>query len=144
VRALVRLHLEGLHVLSPPESMHAYGLDQLRAPGVTVWSAWEGETLLGIGALQVLPGSAEGEVKSMRTDPRHLGRGVGRAIVRHIVEHARGAGLTRLWLETGVGEAFEPAHHLYLSEGFVPCGPFGPYTDDPHSRFFTVALTPPG
>lgn len=140
VRALLRLHLTGMHESSPPESVHALGVDALRAPGVTVWSAWDRDALLGIGALRVEPGSTHGEVKSMRTDPAHLGRGVGRAILRTIVVAAREAGLTRLSLETGTGPAFAAAHALYASEGFEPCGPFGPYVDDPYSRFFTRAL----
>lgn len=141
VVALVRLHLAGMRAGSPPESVHALALDDLRGPEVTVWSAWDEAGLLGIGALRVEPGGTEGEVKSLRTDPRHLGRGVGRALLRAILDHARAEGLTRLSLETGAGEAFAAAHRLYASEGFVDCGPFGSYTDDPNSRYFTRDLT---
>lgn len=140
VQALVGLHLAGMHESSPPESVHALGLERLRDPRVTVWSAWDGNDLLAIGALQVEAGSSEGEVKSMRADPRHLRRGAGRAILHRITDHATACGLTRLNLETGTTESFIPAHQLYLSEGFVPCGPFGSYTEDPFSSFFTLAL----
>lgn len=142
VQELLRLHLDGMHDASPPESVHALGLDRLRAPDVTLWSAWDGPDLLGVGALQVEPGAREGEVKSMRTDPRHLGRGVGRALLRTIIDEARARGLERLSLETGTDASFAAAHALYLSEGFEPCGPFGGYAEDPHSRFFTLGLEP--
>ena len=141
VHALLRLHLDGMHDASPPESVHALGVDLLRADEVTVWTAWDGDDLLGMGALRVEPGADEGEVKSMRTDPRHLGRGVGRTLLRTIVADARRRGLVRLSLETGTDASFAAAHRLYLSEGFEPCGPFGSYVDDPYSRFFTRTLT---
>ena len=145
MHALVRLHIAGMHATSPPESVHSYGLEQLRAPGVTVWSAWRGEDLLGIAALAVLPDGAgvtagDGEVKSMRTDPRHVGQGVGRALLHRIVDHARANGLRRLLIETGNDDTFVPAHRLYRSAGFVPCGPFAHYVEDPHSCFFVHDL----
>jgi putative acetyltransferase len=140
VQELVRLHLEGMHDDSPPESIHALGLAGLRSPEVTVWSASDGGHVLGIGALRVESGASEGEIKSMRTDPRHVGRGVGRGILRAIIDEATGRGLHRLSLETGATESFGPAHRLYLSEGFEPCGPFGSYGEDPFSRFFTLSL----
>jgi putative acetyltransferase len=141
VQSLIRLHLDGMHDGSPPESVHALDLDGLRAPGITVWSAWRDEDLLGIGALQVEPGGTEGEIKSMRTHPQHLGQGVARALLRHIIEQAARQGLARLSLETGTDESFIPSHRLYLSEGFIPCGPFGSYAEDPHSCYFTRVLT---
>jgi len=140
VQALVSLHLAGMHESSPPESVHALGLERLRDSRITVWSAWDGDDLLAIGALQVEPGSTEGEVKSMRTAPQHLRRGAGRAILHRIIDHATARGLTRLNLETGTTDSFVPAHHLYLREGFVPCGPFGSYTDDPFSSYYTLTL----
>lgn len=140
VQDLLRLHLDSMQDSSPPESVHALGLERLRSADVTVWSAWEGDDLLGIGALQADPGADEGEVKSMRTDPRHVGQGVGRTLLRTIIDAAREQGLARLSLETGSGAAFAAAHALYLSEGFEPCGPFGTYVDDPFSRFFTLDL----
>jgi putative acetyltransferase len=144
VQDLLRLHLDSMQDSSPPESVHALGLGRLRSADVTVWSAWDGDDLLGIGALQAAAGAVEGEVKSMRTDPRHTGQGVGRALLRTIIDASRERELARLSLETGSGPAFAAAHALYLSEGFEPCGPFGTYVDDPFSRFFTLDLVPTG
>ncbi len=121
--------------------MHALDLEGLRADNVTFWSAWDGDDLLGCAALKELdPG--HGEIKSMRTAQTHLGKGVGSALVDHIVGVARERGYSTLSLETGSGPAFEPAHALYLKHGFEFCGPFGDYTNDPFSRFMTLRLAP--
>lgn len=137
--ALIRAHLDGMHAQTPPESVHALGVDQLRHPSVSVYSAWRGGDLAGIGALQRLDAAAA-EVKSMRVADPHLGTGVGRAILRHLIAAARAEGLTRLWLETGSGPDFAAARGLYRSEGFVECGPFADYRPDPLSTFMTKAL----
>lgn len=136
---LIARHLAGMHAHSPPESVHALDLARLRDPAVTFWSAWIDGALAGCGALKHLDG-LRGEVKSMRVDDAFLGRGVGRALLRHIVGEARARGMASLWLETGSGDAFAPALRLYASEGFVACGPFDGYADDPFSRFMTRAL----
>ncbi len=138
-RALVARHLAGVRQHSPPESVHAFDVDKLRAPDVTFWSAWLGEDLAGCGALKRLD-DARGEIKAMRVVDAFLGRGVGRAILRFIVDEARGRGMTSLWLETGSAEAFTPALRLYESAGFTRCGPFDAYVEDPFSVFMTRPL----
>lgn len=138
-RALVAAHLGEMHQHTPPESVHALGIDQLRDPAIRVWSAWAGDDLAGIGALKRLD-DTRGEVKSMRVAQAHLGTGVGRALLRHIVAAARADGLSSLWLETGAGDEFVAARSLYLSEGFTPCGPFDGYTEDRLSVFLTRAI----
>lgn len=125
--------------ISPPESVHALDLNKLRQPDITFWSAWDGTQLLGCGALKELdPG--HGEVKSMRTPKALRRRGAGRAILEKIIQVARSRGYERLSLETGSMDAFKPAHQLYASAGFQPCGPFGTYTEDPNSIFMTLKL----
>jgi len=138
-RALIARHLDGMHDSSPPESVHALDVDGLRHPAITFWSAWIDGELAGIGALRQID-AARGELKSMRVDDRFLGLGVGRAILRRIVAEARTRGMTSLWLETGATEDFVPAQRLYASEGFVPCGPFEGYAEDPFSVFMTRTL----
>jgi putative acetyltransferase len=140
VTALLRLHLAHMHENSPPESVHALDLSGLRRPDVTFWTAWEGDELLGCGALKQLD-AGHGEIKSMRTAPERLRRGTGAALVSHILGEARARGYRRLSLETGSGPAFEPAHALYRQFGFTECGSFGDYPeDDPFSRFMTRVL----
>lgn len=139
VVALLEEHLANMYELSPPESVHALDLSKLRAPGISFWTVWEGATLLGCGALKELD-RAHGEVKSMRTPRALRRRGAGRAILEHILATARARGYRRLSLETGSMDAFEPARALYRSAGFVPCGRFADYPDDPNSCYMTLAL----
>ena len=134
IQALVVRHLRGMHENSPPGSVHAFDLAQLRQPGLTFWSAWVGDEIAGIGALKRLD-SGRGEIKSMRVADAWLGKGVGRAMLDHIVGEARRMGLTSLWLETGGSPAFTPALRLYETAGFMRCGPFEGYVDDPFSVF---------
>ena len=122
-RALLTLHLSGMHANSPPGHVFALDLSGLQVPEVTVWSAWEGEAIAGIGALKVL-GDGSGEIKSMRTHPDYLRRGVGAAILERIVEEARARGLSRLSLETGSGPAFKAALVMYRNRGFRPGAAF--------------------
>ncbi len=138
-QALVARHLRGMHETSPPESVHAFDLSKLMQPRVTFWSAWAGEEIVGMGALKWLD-DRRGEIKSMRVADAWLGKGVGRAILDHIVSEARRMGMTSLWLETGSGDAFAPALRLYETAGFVRCGPFDGYKLDPFSVFMTRGI----
>ncbi|HSV68576.1 MAG TPA: GNAT family N-acetyltransferase [Methylibium sp.] len=140
IHALLQEHLRSMHALSPPESVHALDLDALRRPEVSFWTAWsDAGALLGCGALKALD-AEHGEIKSMRTAAAHLRQGVARALLDHIVAEAQGRGYRRLSLETGSMAAFEPARRLYADFGFVPCGPFADYAEDPHSVFMTRTL----
>jgi putative acetyltransferase len=138
-RALVARHLSGMHEHSPPESVHAFDVDKLRHPDVTFWSVWWADEIVGCGALKTL-GGERGEIKSMRVADAFLGRGVGRAILEHLIAEARARGMRTLWLETGSAPAFVPARRLYESTGFVPCGPFDGYEEDPFSVFMTRTI----
>lgn len=126
VQALVAEHLAGMESNSPPGHVNALAIESLRQPDVTFWSAWCGEDLCGCGALKELDAST-GEIKSMRTRPGFLRRGVGQAVLDEIVRTARSRGYERLYLETGTGDAFAAAHALYLRNGFEWCGAFGSY-----------------
>lgn len=139
VRALIARHLAGMHENTPPESVHAFDIDRLRDPAVIFWSAWSGDEIAGCGALKRLD-AARGEIKSMRVADAFLGRGVGRALLDHIISEARAIGLTSLWLETGSAPAFTPALRLYESAGFTRCGPFDDYKPDPFSIFMTLRI----
>lgn len=139
IRALVKRHLSGMHEHSPPESVHAFDLSGLRHPSVTFWSVWADGSLAGMGALKDL-GNARGEIKSMRVADAFLGKGIGRAMLDHILTEARRRGMTSLWLETGSAAAFVPALSLYEKAGFVRCGPFDDYAEDPFSIFMTMSL----
>jgi putative acetyltransferase len=121
---------------------HAFALDAtgLSAAAVTFWTAWQGDVLLGFGALKQLDLS-HGEVKSMRAAPDARRSGVGRAILRHIIAEARKRGYARLSLETGTATLHAPAISLYRSAGFVPCEPFADYRESPHNQFMKLELS---
>ena len=139
VALLLSEHLEGMVRHSPPESVHALDINGLRAPDITFWTVWDGESLLGCGALKELD-PRHGEIKSMRTARRYLRRGVANAMLQHLVVEARARAYARLSLETGSGPAFAAADSLYRKFGFTDCGPFGNYREDPFSRFMTLQL----
>lgn len=142
VRALVEEHLRDMHASSPPESVHALDVDGLRRPGLTFWTAWSDDELMGCGALKELSPS-HGEVKAMRTAHAYLRKGVARVMLEHIVTEARRRSYTRLSLETGSMPAFAPARALYERFGFSYCKPFGAYVDDPNSVFLSCDLGAP-
>ena len=140
IQSLLAEHLRFMYEISPPESVHALDLDELKQPEITFWSAWDDDgDLMGCGALKVL-GSAEGEIKSMNTASRHRRKGVARQLLEHIITVARIRGYKRLYLETGSEPEFAPARQLYASLGFSICPPFADYTDDPLSTYMTLTL----
>lgn len=139
VRDLVALHLSGMHANSPPGHSFALDLSGLTAPEVTFWSAWDGEALAGMGALKDL-GDGTGEIKSMRTHPGRLRKGVAAALLEHIIGTAKARGYGRLSLETGVGPAFEPALALYRRRGFANGEPFSDYVQSPYNQLLHMAL----
>ena len=139
IQALLQEHLRGMFENSPPESVHALDLEALRKPAITFWTAWEGDELLGCGALQELD-PEHGEIKSMRTAAAHLRKGGARRMLGHILQEAQRRGYRRISLETGSTEPFEPARRLYASFGFIACGPFADYTEDPFSFCMTKAM----
>jgi len=140
IQALLQEHLDDMHANSPPESVHALDIDALRHPDITFWTAWDGDDLMGCGALK--QHSAEhAELKSMRTARAHLRKGVARAMLRHILAAAQARGFQRISLETGTPAPFVAAQKLYASEGFVECGPFASYVLDPYSLYMTKVLT---
>ena len=139
VRALLALHLADARSNTPAGYSFALDLSGLQTPDITVWTAWDGPVLTGIAALRVL-GDGSGEVKSMRTDPNHLRRGVAAALLGHIIGEARRRGMTRLLLETGMGPAYEPAKALYRRHGFGDGAPFADYQPSPYNHFMQLAL----
>lgn len=140
IAALLQAHLDEMFLHSPPESVHALDLEALRHPEITFWAVRDDDgRLMGCGALKQLD-AAHGEIKSMRTAAVHLRKGVAATLLRHILGTARERGYRRLSLETGAPEAFAPARELYARFGFVECGPFADYAEDPYSVFMTLAL----
>ena len=141
VIALLETHLATARAETAPGSAHALDLSGLKAPGIRLWTVWDGQALLGTGALKRLSAD-HGEVKSMHTAEAARRRGAGSIMLRHIIARARDEGLARLSLETGAWDFFRPAHAFYRAHGFVECGPFGDYVLDPNSVFMSLDLGP--
>lgn len=137
---LLRYHFDKCHEVTPPGSAHVFDVSRLKTPEIGFWAAWDGEDLLGVGALKPLD-QTHGEVKSMHTAETARRRGVGGAMLRHIIAAAKEKGLTRLSLETGSFGYFAPAVALYKAHGFTECPPFCDYKPDPNSVFLTRDLT---
>ena len=142
-RRLLAMHLAGMQGSSPPGSVFALDLSGLLVREVTVWAAWQGDRLAGIGALKMLP-DGNGEVKSMRTDPDFIRKGVAHAILETIITTAIARGARRLSLETGSGPAFEPALALYRRRGFADGAAFSDYERSGFNQFLHLALKPGG
>jgi putative acetyltransferase len=139
VRELLERHLAFANEHSPPEDVHALDVDGLLNPAVAFYTFRLNGDLLGVGALKELD-QYHAEVKSMHTAEAARGRGIGGAMVEHLIGVARERGFRQVSLETGTMQAFAAARELYAKVGFVPCGPFGDYVDSPNSTFMTLGL----
>ena len=139
VVALIGQHLDEMHAHTPPGSVHALGVDALRGPGITFWSAWEQGVLLGCGGLKQLD-ARTAEIKSMRTVEARRGQGVGARMLEHLMAEAERRGYERLNLETGAMPEFQAARALYARYGFQVCGPFADYVEDRESVYMTRKL----
>lgn len=139
VRAMIAYHQSDMLVMSPPGTSFALDLSGLSGPAVTVLGAWEEDALAGIGALKRLDGNSA-ELKSMRTHPDHLGKGVAKAVLEALIALARSEGIARLSLETGTSTEFAPAIGLYTARGFAPGEGFADYVNGPHNQCYHLAL----
>jgi putative acetyltransferase len=139
VVTLLNVHLTNARAETAQGSAHALDLTGLQSPDVRLWTIWDDETLLGVGALKRLSAD-HGEVKSMHTVQSLRRRGAGSAMLLHIIAAARASGMSRLSLETGSWDYFLPARALYRRYGFVECPPFAEYVLDPNSVFMSLDL----
>ncbi|MXP27028.1 GNAT family N-acetyltransferase [Altererythrobacter indicus] len=136
---LLALHLAGMQGNSPAENVFALDVSGLKVPEITVWTAWADGRVAAVGALKML-GDGTAEVKSMRTHPVFLRKGAASAILDTIIAEASARGLTRLSLETGSGEAFEPALALYRRRGFANGEAFADYEASAFNQFLHLDL----
>ena len=139
IRELLRQHLQGMAETSPPGHSFALDLSGLQRPDVTFLSAWDGETLLAIGAIKELAAD-HGELKSMRTRKDSLRRGAATAMLNALLNLARERGYRRVSLETGSGEAFDPALALYRKHGFKSGDAFADYVGSDFNQFLHLDL----
>ena len=139
IHSFLKEHMRDMHAVSPPQSIHALDINDLRDSSVTFWSAWFSEQLIACGALKRL-NATHAEIKSMRVSSQHRGNGIASKLLRHILETANKDGYDRLSLETGSMVFFDPARRLYEKFGFEYCEPFANYKSDPNSVFMSLYL----
>jgi len=142
VVALLERHLAFANSHSPPEDVHALDVAGLLDPAITFYSFRLNGELLAVGALKRLD-REHAELKSMHTAEAARGRGIGRAMLDHLIGVARERGFSRVNLETGSMAAFAPARSMYAKAGFSVCGPFGDYSPSRHSTFMTLQISHP-
>lgn len=139
IRALLDQHFSDMLENSPTGSTHFLNLENLGAPNIRFWTIHADGVLAGCGALRIWNGRS-GEVKSMRTADKFLRQGAASHLLQHMIDYAAQHGLIDLYLETGTGAAFGPAHALYERRGFRSCAPFADYQPSPHNRFLHLNL----
>jgi putative acetyltransferase len=137
---LIARHTAGMGLTTPAEHRFVLGANALNHPDTAFFTAWDGDQLAGMGAIKDL-GDGHAEIKSMRTDPAHLRKGVGAAVLTALIDAGRARGFQRLSLETGTSDDFVPAHALYRRFGFADCSAFADYpADSPHNCYMTLHL----
>lgn len=139
VRALLVNHLAFALDTTPAEYSFALSVDQLVEPGITFFSARREGAVVGVAALKQVD-DLHVELKSMHTRAEDRGCGVGRALLDHLLAHARRRGYRRMSLETGTTDEFAPARRLYSRAGFQACPPFGHYRASDFNTFMTLLL----
>lgn len=145
VQNLLRDHLTDMHKNSPPGAVFALDWSALQHADVTFFTAHIFGELAGCGALKHIhahkDGIKRGEIKSMRTAQQFLRKGVAAALLHHIIAQAQQRNYDYLSLETGSGEAFDPAIALYQRHGFAKGAAFGDYQQSAFNQFFHLKLT---
>ena len=139
VNELLTKHFIELRSVSPEGSTHVLDIPGLKDPSMRFWSLWDGEELIGCGALKLLE-KEHGEFKSIRVADKFRERGMGEKIISHLIDQSKQIGIKKLSIETGAGEFFDPARKLFQKFGFKTCKPFAHYKEDPNSCYFDLEI----
>ena len=141
VADLVRFHHTEMQRNSPPDMCFPLDLDGLRDPRVTLLSARQDGRVAAIGAMKRLDNERV-EIKSMRTHPDFLRRGLAAVLLDAIVERASAQGFSILSLETGSGPHFDAALALYRRRGFENGEAFADYANTEFNQCLHLPLLP--
>jgi putative acetyltransferase len=131
--------------LYKPDANHILSIDELLAPEVSFFAAWQGERVVGTGALRRQPGEAAtegepyGEIKRMYVEPALRGQRLGSRLIDTLEAALREHGLALALLETGRDQ--HEAVRLYERSGYAHRGPFGGYPDNGLSVFMSKTLS---
>lgn len=134
-----------LATLYEPEANHILDVEALKHPSVTFLGAWDGDVVVGCGAVRAMAGEPEtagepyGEIKRMFVSPARRGERIAQALLDALESGLRRQGIARALLETGDAQA--EALRLYGRCGYAPRGPFGGYPDNGLSVFMEKRWT---
>ena len=139
VHNLLVKHFIELRSVSPKGSAHVLDIDGLKVSSIKFWSLWEGEELMGVGALKFL-NKVHGEFKSIRVNDKFRNKGYGLEVINHLINEARKLNIKQLSLETGAGNFFLNARELFAKCGFKTCEPFSHYEKDVNSVYMNMLI----
>ena len=139
VNELLTKHFVELRKASPEGSAHVLDIPGLKVDSIKFWSLWEGEKLVGCGALKFLD-NEHGEFKSIRVHDDFRKKGNGLKVIQHLISEAKKLNIKRLSIETGAGKFFESARKLFKKCNFEPCKPFAHYKEDINSIYLTKLI----
>ena len=140
VLELLNKHFIELRSVSPEESTHVLDIEGLNDQNIKFWSLWEGNLLMGCGALKLL-NKEHGEFKSIRVEDRFRKKDNGIKILKHLIFEAKKLNIKRISVETGTGDFFTPARKLFNKCGFKLCKPFAHYKEDPNSCYMSMRIS---
>ena len=140
VHNLLDKHFIELRSVSPEGSAHVLDIAGLRVSSIKFWSFWEGDELMGVGAIKFL-NKIHGEFKSIRVNDKYRNKGYGIEIVNHLINEARKLNIKELSLETGAGNFFQNARKLFAKCGFKTCEPFSHYEIDVNSLYMSMLIS---
>ena len=139
VLELLNKHFIELRSVSPEGSAHVLDIEGLKDQNIKFWSLWEGNLLMGCGALKFL-NKEHGEFKSIRVDDRFRKKDNGIKILKHLIFEAKKLNIKKISVETGSGDFFTPARKLFNKCGFKLCKPFDHYKEDPNSCYMSMLI----
>jgi putative acetyltransferase len=139
VHNLLVKHFIELRSVSPKGSAHVLDIDGLKVSSIKFWSLWEGDTLMGIGAIKFI-NKVHGEFKSIRVNDKFRNKGYGLVVINHLIDEARKLNIKQLSLETGAGKFFQNARELFTKCGFKTCEPFSHYEKDVNSVYMSMLI----
>jgi len=140
VLELLNKHFIELRSVSPEGSAHVLDIEGLKDQNIKFWSLWEGNLLMGCGALKFL-NKEHGEFKSIRVEDRFRKKDNGIKILKHLIFEAKKLNIKRISVETGTGDFFTPARKLFNKCGFKLCKPFAHYKEDPNSCYMSMRIS---
>ena len=139
VNQLLINHFKELRSVSPKNSCHVLDINGLKTESIKFWSLWENDELVGCGALKFLE-KEHGELKSIRVTDVFRKKNYGKKVIQHLILEAKKLKITKLSLETGAGNFFEPARKLFKNCGFKDCSAFAEYEENPDSCYMTLDI----